>query len=137
MLFLTQAALSARRDFTALLNNGQTSYRSWHFIQFCTPPTHTATCTPSYFPTPTLSLQPPTGCQPFSPLLYLRFRLCLTCCKSLQYVKLEEGDGKGMWHVWGKGVVHTGFWWGNSTESDHSEDQEVYRRIILKWICKK
>jgi hypothetical protein len=25
----------------------------------------------------------------------------------------EEWDGRGMWHVWGRGEVYTGLWWGN------------------------
>jgi hypothetical protein len=37
-----------------------------------------------------------------------------------------------MWHVWGTGEVHTGFWWGDMKESDHLEDLGVDGRIILK-----
>ena len=37
----------------------------------------------------------------------------------------------------GRGEVHTGFWWGNLRERDHSEDPGVDGRIILKWIFKK
>ena len=40
----------------------------------------------------------------------------------------------GMWHVWGSGVVYTGFWWGNLRERDHLDDTVVDRRIILRWI---
>jgi hypothetical protein len=40
-----------------------------------------------------------------------------------------------MWHVWGRGDVHTGFWWGNLRDGDHLEDPGVDRWIILKWIC--
>jgi hypothetical protein len=39
-----------------------------------------------------------------------------------------------MWHVWGRGEVHTGFWWGNLREGDHLEDQGVDGRVILKLI---
>jgi hypothetical protein len=42
-----------------------------------------------------------------------------------------------MWHVWGKRKVHTGFWWGNLSEGDHSGDPGVDGRIILKLIFKK
>jgi hypothetical protein len=39
-----------------------------------------------------------------------------------------------MWHVWVRGEVHTGLWWGNLREGDHFEDPGIDRRIILKWI---
>jgi hypothetical protein len=42
-----------------------------------------------------------------------------------------------MWHVWGKGEVHRGFWWGNLREGDHVQDPGVDGRIILKCICEK
>jgi hypothetical protein len=42
-----------------------------------------------------------------------------------------------MWHVWGKGEVHTGLWWGNLREGDHLEDTDVDGRIILKWIFER
>jgi hypothetical protein len=43
----------------------------------------------------------------------------------------------GMWHVWGKGEVCAGFWWGNLKERDHLEDLDVDGRMILKLILKK
>jgi len=42
-----------------------------------------------------------------------------------------------MWHVWGRGDVHTGFWWGDLRERNHLEDLRVDGRIIWKWIFKK
>jgi hypothetical protein len=39
-----------------------------------------------------------------------------------------------MWHVWGTGETHTGFWLGDLRERDHFEDLGLDRRIILKWI---
>ena len=30
-----------------------------------------------------------------------------------------------MWHVWGTGVEHAGFWWGNLRERDHLEDLDA------------
>ena len=42
-----------------------------------------------------------------------------------------------MWHVWGRGEVHTEFWWGSLREGDHLEDPGVNGRTILKWIFKE
>jgi hypothetical protein len=39
--------------------------------------------------------------------------------------------------LWGRGEVHTGFWWGDLREGDHLEDPGVDERIVLKWIFKK
>jgi hypothetical protein len=38
-----------------------------------------------------------------------------------------------MWHVWGTGEVHTGFYWGDLRERDHFEDLDVDGRILLKF----
>jgi len=42
-----------------------------------------------------------------------------------------------MKHIWGRGEVRTGFWWGDLREIDHLEDSGVDGRIILRWIFKK
>jgi len=42
-----------------------------------------------------------------------------------------------MWHVWGRGKAHTGFWCGNLRERDHLENPGVDGRIILRWIFRK
>jgi hypothetical protein len=42
-----------------------------------------------------------------------------------------------MWHVWERGEVQAGFWWGNVREEHHWEDPGINRKIILEWIFKK
>jgi hypothetical protein len=42
-----------------------------------------------------------------------------------------------MWHVWIRGVLHTGLSWGNVTEEGHLQDPGVDGRIILKWIFER
>jgi len=42
-----------------------------------------------------------------------------------------------MWHVWGTGELHTGFWWETLREGDHLEGLGVDGRIILKRIFKQ
>jgi hypothetical protein len=39
--------------------------------------------------------------------------------------------------VWGRGEVHTGFWYGPLNEEDHLGDPVVDGTIISKWIFKK
>ena len=52
-------------------------------------------------------------------------------------IKIKKGYGKGMWHVWGTGEIHTGFWWGKLREEVHLEDSRVEGNIILKSSLKK
>jgi len=42
----------------------------------------------------------------------------------------EERDGRGIWHVWGRGQV--GFWWGILKGRDHLEYDAVRWNILLK-----
>jgi len=37
----------------------------------------------------------------------------------------------------GRREVHTGFWWGNLKEINHTKDPGVDGRIILRWIFRK
>jgi hypothetical protein len=37
-----------------------------------------------------------------------------------------------MWHVWGRGEMHTGFWWGDVRERGHLKDPDVDGKIIIK-----
>jgi hypothetical protein len=45
--------------------------------------------------------------------------------------------GLGMWRVWGRGEVCTGFWCGSLRERDHWGDPDVDGKIILRWIFRK
>jgi hypothetical protein len=40
-------------------------------------------------------------------------------------------------HVWGTGLLHTGFKWGDLRGRDHIEELGVDGRRILKWIFRK
>jgi len=42
-----------------------------------------------------------------------------------------------MWHVWSRGELHTGFWWGDLRERDRVEDLVVDVKSILRWVLKK
>jgi hypothetical protein len=42
-----------------------------------------------------------------------------------------------MHHVWGKGEMCTGFWWGNLMERDRWGERGVDGRIMLGWIFNK
>ena len=42
-----------------------------------------------------------------------------------------------MCHVWRKGEMCIGFWWGNLRERDNWGDQDVDGRLILRWILRK
>jgi hypothetical protein len=49
----------------------------------------------------------------------------------------EEGDGLGMWRVWGRGEVCTGFWCGSLREGYRWGDPDVDGTIILRGIFRK
>jgi hypothetical protein len=55
----------------------------------------------------------------------------------IRLIKSRRMRWAGMYHVWGKREMHTGFWWGDMRECDHLGDPGVGGRIILKWIFKK
>jgi hypothetical protein len=42
-----------------------------------------------------------------------------------------------MWHVLGRGQVHTGLWCGHVSERDQLEDLGLDGGLILEWILKK
>jgi hypothetical protein len=42
-----------------------------------------------------------------------------------------------MQHIWVRGEVRTGFWWGSLRERDHLGDSDLDGRIILKLTFKK
>jgi hypothetical protein len=37
-----------------------------------------------------------------------------------------------VWHIEGRGEVHTGFWWGNLRERDHLEDKGIDEKMITE-----
>jgi hypothetical protein len=39
-----------------------------------------------------------------------------------------------MWHIWGTGEVHTGFWWGYLRERDYMENVDMGGTVVLEWI---
>jgi len=41
-----------------------------------------------------------------------------------------------MWHVWDKGEVRAGFWWGDMRERGHLEGLGLHGRIVLRLIFK-
>jgi len=47
-----------------------------------------------------------------------------------------EREGRGEWHVWGRGEVHTGVV-GKSEGKSRLEDLDINRRAILRWHFKK
>jgi len=49
----------------------------------------------------------------------------------------EGRKERGMWYVWGRGEVHTGFLWGTLMERNHLEDSGFSGKITLKKILKK
>jgi len=49
---------------------------------------------------------------------------------------MKNEMGRACSIYWGRGEVHTGFWWGKLTEKDHLEDPGVDGRIIVKWTFK-
>jgi hypothetical protein len=55
----------------------------------------------------------------------------------IRVIKSRRMRWMGHVAVWGRGEVHTGFWWGDLREGEHLEDPGVDGRIILKWIFKE
>ena len=77
----------------------------------------------------------------FSEVLRTRHRKNLIILRhvqrSLGMRLIPRNDRNDMWHVWGKGEVHRGSWWGNLREGYHLENPGVNGRIILKWILER
>jgi len=44
---------------------------------------------------------------------------------------------RSLWHVWGRGEVHTGLLGVNMREGDHLADLDIGWKIILKCVFKK
>ena len=52
-------------------------------------------------------------------------------------VKLRRMRWAGMWRVWWRGEVCTGFWLAHLRERDHWADPDIDGRIIVSWIFRK
>ena len=52
-------------------------------------------------------------------------------------IKLKRMKWAGHVTLWGRGEVHTGFWWENLRERDHLEVPGIDGRVILRWIFRK
>jgi len=44
------------------------------------------------------------------------FMICTDVRILFGWSNQERWDVLSVWHVWGRGGVHTGFWWGNLKE---------------------
>jgi len=55
----------------------------------------------------------------------IRFIRYLQSCESRK-------DRRLLWHVWGRGDMCTGFWWGGQQDREHLEDPGVDWNI-RKW----
>lgn len=49
----------------------------------------------------------------------------------------EIKSTNGMWRGWWRLDVHTGFWWANMRERDHTARPRHRKKVLLKWILKK
>jgi hypothetical protein len=52
-------------------------------------------------------------------------------------IKLKRMRWAGHVALWGRGEVHTGFWWENLREQDPLEDPGIYGRIMLRQIFRE
>jgi len=46
----------------------------------------------------------------------------------------REEDGRGMLHVWERGEMHRGFWWGDLRERDHFPNLGIEERMMLRTV---
>jgi len=60
--------------------------------------------------------------------------ICIPYHMLFGWSKQAKWDRRDVWHVWLRGEVQTGVWWGNLMERDRFEDLGVDGSITLKWI---
>jgi hypothetical protein len=48
--------------------------------------------------------------------------------------QIENREMGGEYSTYGRGEMHTVFWWGNLRERENLEDLGADGRIILRWI---
>ena len=50
------------------------------------------------------------------------------------YNRIKKSEMWGLWNVWARGELPTGFWWENLKERHYLEDLVLDEKVILKCI---
>ena len=68
--------------------------------------------------------------------IMMSFMTCTVHRTLFEWLQQEQGDERGMLHVWGQ-HKNIQCWWGNLTERAHLEGLCVDNRVISKRVFKK